>query len=252
VEVAEHIDALDRESRILADAARACSVDAPIPTCPGWVMRDLLQHIGGVQRWATAHVAQARTEYIDIAQPIDMVDIPPSDAVLVDWFVDGHTELVETLSKAPHDVEAFTFLPAPSALAFWARRQAHEVAIHRADAQSASGAIEPFASDLAVDGVDELLLGFGARRRADVTDDEFWSLLLVTSDADRSWLVEVTPERITAGDGRDADDVDTTLRATASDLYLWAWNRPATDGLEITGRAELVDRWRTTLRVRWS
>lgn len=35
-------------------------------------------------------------------------------------------------------VDCWTFLDAPSPLAFWARRQAHETAIHRADAQLAA------------------------------------------------------------------------------------------------------------------
>ena len=58
----------------------------------------------------------------------------------------------------------------PSPLAFWARRQAHETAVHRYDAQSAApggppapaGAFDPA---FAADGVDELIMGFAARRR---------------------------------------------------------------------------------------
>ena len=34
-------------------------------------------------------------------------------------------------------MRCFAFLPAPSPLAFWARRQAHETGIHRADVESA-------------------------------------------------------------------------------------------------------------------
>ena len=43
------------------------------------------------------------------------------------------------LRSAPADLDCFTFLPAESARHFWARRQAHETAIHRVDAENAAG-----------------------------------------------------------------------------------------------------------------
>ena len=55
----------------------------------------------------------------------------------------------DTLRTADPAVRCWTFLPAPSPLAFWARRQAHETAIHRADAQLAAGPVTPFAADFA-------------------------------------------------------------------------------------------------------
>jgi hypothetical protein len=50
----------------------------------------------------------------------------------------------------------------------WARRQAHEAAVHRVDAQRAAGAARPGGVDagFAADGLDELLLGLFGRRRA--------------------------------------------------------------------------------------
>ncbi|MDE3722163.1 maleylpyruvate isomerase N-terminal domain-containing protein [Nocardiopsis sp. N85] len=52
-----HIEALTAEGRLLADAARRAGSHAPVPTCPGWTVRDLLVHTGRVHRRATAHVA---------------------------------------------------------------------------------------------------------------------------------------------------------------------------------------------------
>src|SRR5262249_60086760 len=63
----------------------------------------------------------------------------------------------------------WTFLEAPSPVAFWARRQAHETAIHRVDAdQAAAGAGKagggaPFTPRFAADGIDELIMGFVGR-----------------------------------------------------------------------------------------
>ena len=60
-----------------------------------------------------------------------------------------------------HDMP--TFLPAPSPLAMWARRQAHETAIHRYDAQHATGTSAGFDPAFASDGIDELVSGFAPR-----------------------------------------------------------------------------------------
>ena len=67
---------------------------------------------------------------------------------------------------ADESLSCWTFLPAPSPLAFWTRRQAHETAIHGADADASAGRASVFPADFAADGVDELLTGFQARHRA--------------------------------------------------------------------------------------
>jgi uncharacterized protein (TIGR03083 family) len=82
---------------------------------------------------------------------------PADDGALVDWFREGHAGLVRRLEAAPPDLACWSFLPAPTPLAFWARRQAHETAIHRADAQGSGGAVTPFQPAFAADGLDELL-----------------------------------------------------------------------------------------------
>ena len=97
---------------------------------------------------------------------------PAADKDLPGWFLDGHQRLVTALEQADPGLTCWTFLAAPSPLAFWARRQAHETAIHtaihRVDAQLAEGTgpagLGPFAPGLARDGIDELIMGFGRRR----------------------------------------------------------------------------------------
>src|SRR5207302_5692344 len=118
---------------------------------------------GGVHRWATRHVVEAAAELVAVDDLLDLVGKWPADDDLVDWFVAGHGALVRALPDAPPDLQCFTFLPAPSALAFWARRQAHETAIHRVDAELAGGSVTPFDPAFAADGIDELLRGFVAR-----------------------------------------------------------------------------------------
>jgi uncharacterized protein (TIGR03083 family) len=252
MDVADHIAALQHEGALLAASAAGLDLDVAIPTCPDWVLRDLLLHLGGVHRWATAHVADARTDVIDVAEPIDMVEHPPSDDDVLEWFVAGHAELIDTLRSAPPDVQAFTFLPAPSPLAFWARRQAHETAIHRADAQSVVDDITPFASAFAVDGIDELLLGFARRpRRAAGTRDPC-TLVVRASDDDAGWRITIQPDAVVVSSDATDDQADLSVLARASDLYLLLWNRHDLDGLAVEGDPAVLDVWREAVRIRWS
>ena len=172
--VADHVAAIHREGELMAAAVARGDLDATVPTCPDWTLRELTHHLGRTHHWAAAHVEQARSEPQSAAEseasgarcrptPTSSTGTAPRTR-----------RLVAALRAAPADLACWSFLPASSPLAFWARRQAHETAIHRADAQGGSGPIDPVPVDFAVDGIDELLMGFydrpadgsGARTRA--------------------------------------------------------------------------------------
>src|SRR4051812_11569501 len=55
MEIAEHVAALEREGVRLA-AAAASDLDADVPPCPQWTVRDVVVHTGGVHRWAASIV----------------------------------------------------------------------------------------------------------------------------------------------------------------------------------------------------
>jgi uncharacterized protein (TIGR03083 family) len=169
VEPVDHIRALELDGQALAAAADLAGLHAAVPSCPGWQVRDLLRHIGYVHRWAADYVTEQRLEMADELSEAEQLSGGPPDDKLISWFGDGHAALVAALTAAAPDLACWTFLPAPSPLAFWARRQAHETAIHRADAELASGQVIAFAAEFAADGVDELVIGlFG---RSGSTDD---------------------------------------------------------------------------------
>lgn len=242
MQISYHITALEREGRLLADAATAAGLDAPVSPCPGWTVRDLVTHIGGVHRWAAGIVRDRLAE--DPAPTDDELE-KPGGRDAVEWFREGHAALVQTLQGADPQLQCYTFLPAPSPLAFWARRQAHETAIHRVDAETASGKpITPVVDDFARDGVEELLRGFAARSRR---RSEVARTLAVRPDFDEGWLVTLSDQGIRTTSGNGA--ADCTISGSVSDLYYWLWNRPAI--VEVSGDRQLADYWRT-FRVRWS
>jgi uncharacterized protein (TIGR03083 family) len=253
MDVVDHIGFLDREGELLAVAATDVDPDAPVQTVPDLSLRDLVHHVGGIHRWATTTIREARAERYDTTLR-EVVGEWPDDADLVGWFRSGHAALVQALRDADPDLECWTFFAAPTPLAFWARRQTHETAIHRADAQSASGAITPYAPVLAADGVDEILFGFAARRGRYPESDPPRMRLRAT-DMDREWLAQLGPERtsvlvdaeIPAGASSDV-----AVEAPASDLYLLLWNRITPDAVAVDGDPEPLAVWRETVRVRWT
>lgn len=247
MEVSEHIDALRDEGELLAKAATAAGPDAAIPTCPDWTMRDLVLHTGIVHRWATVHVAEARTSPADGVE--EAVGAGPPDAELVEWFRDGHRALVDALASAPPDLECWSFLKAPSPLAFWARRQCHETGIHRADAESAVGPITPFAPEVAADGIDELLSCFITRRGGRLKADEPRALGVHTIDTNDDWVVRIGADRVVTSRGH--DDADCIISGSASDLHLFLWNRAGASTVHVTGDASLLDLWRGAVTIRW-
>jgi uncharacterized protein (TIGR03083 family) len=239
---------LQRDGDLLAAAAASSGPAAAIPTCPGWSIRDLVLHTSGVHRWATAFVAGGRTKPGDVDFEATMGPAP-DDIGLVDWFREGHAALVGALRRAPDDLQCWTFLPAPSPRAFWTRRQAHETAIHRVDAESASGPFTAFAPEFALDGLDELLLRFATRPQArDV--DEPRTLRVHATDGDGDWHVTIAPDRIdVVPEDRAAE---CSVAGMASDLYTLLWNRRGPDGLDVEGDPSVLELWRESVRVRWS
>lgn len=252
VEVPEFIEHLADEGVRLATAAGRVGWDTPVPRTD-WNVRDLVTHVGGVHRWASDVVCTGATA-LDTSASRD-VGRGPGDDELLEWFVTGHAALVSALRSAPSDLAAATFLSAPSPLHFWARRQAHETAIHRADAEAAYGESSKYAPGFAQDGIIELLHGFAARKS--MTIDRKATILLDATDGP-SWLVSLGGEQICADTIDDvaraglagADVARADVRGSSSDLYLWLWNRDSQVVLE--GSQAVADLWAAAVRVRWS
>lgn len=254
MEIAEHIDAVRRQGESLAGAAERAGLDATVPPCAPWQIKDLLRHTGYVHRWAARHITECPDQIIDGPSEEEILRGGTDDAGLLAWFRDGHAALVHTLATADPAVECPMFIAAPSPLAFWARRQAHETAIHRADADSASGATPAYAADFASDGIDELIMGFGRRLKYQPTADGGVRLRVLSTDTGDAWLVEVQDGRLQPR--RDADgseEAGCTVSGPASGLYLYLWNRAdaARAGVTVTGDPGLLSAWQASVQVRW-
>lgn len=258
METAALIEHLEREGTALLATAQRSGPDAEVPSCPGWLVRDLVLHTGNVHRWAAGYVIGGRNEPV----PIGTRTVP--DEELADWFRTGLYRLAGGLRAADDALECWAFLRgSPSPRAFWARRQAHETTVHRVDAELAAGEeLSPVSREFAADGVDELLTGFHTRTRSRVRSEKEQVLRVRAVDVPGAcWTVRISdgPPRVTRGTAgaetetetsRAAEDCDCAVSGPAGTLYLALWNRlPLGDGLVIDGDASVATLWQTTSAI---
>ncbi len=251
MEIAEHIDMLRRQGGLLADAAERAGLDAAVSPCPPWQVRDLLRHTGYIHRWAARHVTERPGQVIDGPEEEEILRGGAPDPELLAWFRAGYAALAETLATADPALEFATFMAAPSALAFWARRQAHETAIHRADAESAAGTTPEYPAEFAADGIDELIMGFGRRRKYQPETSADGGMQVLATDTGDAWHLDVDQGRIQAHRGPGPGGC--TVSGPASGVYLFLWNRSgdAQANVTVTGDRGFLTAWQSSVRVRW-
>jgi uncharacterized protein (TIGR03083 family) len=252
VKVSEYLDNLSNAGDRLGTAAAAAGLEAAVPSCPEWVVRDLVQHQGVIHRWATGYVEGARTGQGDVDLD-EVVGAFPDDGGLLDWFASGHAKLVEVLSSADPGLVCWTFLSAPSPLLMWSRRQAHETTVHGVDAELAAGWIPALIpADFAADGIDELLCCFITRPFSKLKADSPKLLRVSCTDTEGDWLVRITPDGppvTVAAPG--PVGADCQVAGSAADLYLALWNRRPSEGLAIDGDADVLGLFSDKVQVRW-
>lgn len=249
MEIAEHIEALRWHGGCLADAAARAGLEAAVPPCPPWRVKDLLRHAGYIHRWAARHLTEQPGRVLDGSPEDEILASGAPDTELIGWFRAGHSALVALLESADPDLRTATFMAtAATPVGFWARRQAHETAVHRADADAALGVCTSYPAAFAVDGIDELITGFGNRRKYQPPGDA-GGLAVRAADTGDEWAVHAVDGRSVAS--REAgSNASCVVSGAASDLYLFLWNR-SSSGVTVTGDAGVLDAWRAAVRVRW-
>ncbi|MGM1061026.1 maleylpyruvate isomerase family mycothiol-dependent enzyme [Saccharothrix sp. Mg75] len=236
---ADFVEHLRTEYTALRAAAEAAGPDAPVPTCPGWTVKDLVDHLGRTHSWTLKALATPP----DGERP-QFDERPAGWSELLDWWTARVTELADTLAGTTSNTPAWT-MTGPGTFAFWSRRQAHETAIHRLDAEHAlHGGEVPsllFDVEFAADGVDELLGVLSPYMAGRKPVDRAGRLLFHAADAGRTWEVRLTPgEPPAVGPVTDSGtDEDFVLAGTADALYRAVWGRPS--GAIASGDRSLLD-----------
>jgi uncharacterized protein (TIGR03083 family) len=241
------LDHLVTEAARLRTAAGE-GLDARVPTCDGWVVRDVVEHV--------AEVYEHKLRCVELAGPAPEPWPPvwPPDRDPLAWFDDALDRLLSALRSTSPSAPSWTWLPEDQTAGFWARRMAHETAVHRVDVDLAHGReVTPVDADLALDGVDEVLLLMLA---GDWTGDEQPDLTgdVTVAAGDRVWavdmqeaLVGVTAWRRDPGAGGRASG--TEVSGEPSDLLLWLWGRADDAAVSVQGDPAVVQRLRSRVAL---
>jgi uncharacterized protein (TIGR03083 family) len=232
----DYIGHIRADGNAMADALDHGPLDAPVAACPGWDVAALATHMGDVHRWAmTAAMTAARPEQGAYETE------PPEGVSLSAWLRDGTEALAAALEQLDPTAPTWHIFPAPRVVGVWRRRQAHELAIHRWDAETAVGLPARLDPELSSDGIDEYLgtvLQRLVMRKGLVLPAG--SLHVHCTDVAGEWLIR-------AGDGevlieRAHAKGDVAFRGPAETLVLHFWGRRGGD-IETLGDQALAAEW---------
>jgi uncharacterized protein (TIGR03083 family) len=240
-------DAVDFLTSLRHDVDRMAHVIAghdpstPVATCPGWDLRRLVTHVGNVHRWATQ---AATTGAAPPSRPSD----PGPEVDLGDWLRTGGHALIKVLRDLDPQHPTWHPFPTDQVAGVWPRRMAHETAIHRVDAELATGEATDVAANavgaaLASDGIDEYLAvmvpGAAQRRGLQLPAS---TLHVHCTDVHGEWLVWAKGASVTVQ--REHAKGDVALRGPASSLLMALWGRHWPEpGIEVLGDAAAGAEW---------
>ena len=212
-------------------AAAAGRLDAAVPPCPGWTVRDVVEHTATVYAHKSTIVENNLTESPDPWPPEwDFTDP-------LEFYDEQLARVLGTLGSRDPAASAGTWYEPEQTVGFWVRRMMQETVIHRADVESAAGPPTRIDPDVAVDGIDELVermlcydteayaeAGVGAGQR------------VVIEAGGNAWAVTLGPEAATFS-RTVPDDTDALIGGEPSEVLLALWNRLPYDAVRTTGDA---------------
>lgn len=239
-----YLDHLAAEGAALSAAARR-DLTAPVPTCPGWTVLDVVEHTAEVYHHKLVTVEQR------LSAPPTEWEKSPGDRDPVDWYDASLDRLLAALRAADPATPVWTWYGPEQDAGFWRRRMAHEALIHRTDAEVAFGPISAAPADLAADGADEILdcmLVYGLQFADEpVVPGAGETVRLNATDTGHSWSLRLDADSIDLR--REGDEADCTVSGTASDLDFYLWGRLPEEALDISGAPAVAHRLRELLTV---
>ncbi|MGW2637312.1 maleylpyruvate isomerase family mycothiol-dependent enzyme [Streptomyces sp. NPDC001348] len=236
----------ERATAFRAAVASAADLDAPVPTCPGWTLFDLVRHLGeGRRKWA-AIVAAGPADAPPDRSVWGAAAAPREREALLDWWTASARQLLDALREYGPDRGCWTWWAAsqsPETAGAAARHQLQEITVHTYDAQLTASAPQPLPVEVALDGVEEFVFTCCATTSPwphepavvdyHATEGRSWRLWL-SADGARA-------ARLPTGEGEGPDVVAASARGTAGELVLFLYDRIAVDSLKVEGDPRLFE-----------
>lgn len=245
--------------QLRAVVTSGADLSATVATCPDWTLEQLVRHTGGALRWVELLVRNRAQENIpDEEVPLHGGPETEGDAAaLDDWLAETGRMVVDTLRAAGPNTKVWTWAGIPSS-GFWARRMAHEITVHRADATLAAGLPYEVAPEVAADAIDEWLeiLAWAQRVAGDKDAAELRgpgrrSIHLHATDVpagssaglNAEWIIELTEDGLAWRRGHEKATV--ALRGPLTAVLLAFYRRLPLDSeeLEVLGDRALLEFW---------
>jgi uncharacterized protein (TIGR03083 family) len=245
-----YLECLSADYGDLRDAAAAVELTAPVPSCPGWTVADLVYHVAEVY---LHKVTLMRTGEQPEQWPPPGLKAEAPLAALGRAYGALRSEFRARGPGQP----ALTWYEPDQTVAFWIRRMAQETVIHRIDAELAARLpVTTVPADLAVDGADEVLermLAYGSvawpEEFAEMEGEHLageggTDTIIVTVAAGTvttgraAWTVRPSPREVavTGGrDGRPGDNPRAVVEGAPGDLLRWLWGRAGDDAVRVAG-----------------
>lgn len=228
-----------------------------VPSCPGWVVTDLILHLGVVHRLVARVIGERMQQppesgarpWLGLAEewqgwlpPARAPQRLPVPASLLGWFHDGAADLAERFRATAPGEPVWTW-SADHTVGFWQRMQAIEAAVHRWDAENAVGAARPLDAALAVDAIGQTFEVIAPMRRTvgKAPPGHGERFLFQRTDGPGRWAVRFDGDAVLFG--TPGGHYDIQISGTASDLALFLWQRPVTGKLDIQGDRSLLSRY---------
>jgi hypothetical protein len=227
---------------ISEDAARLADNRLPpgtsIPGWPGTEARDVIEHVREVLRAARRSLVGDDPLWADAeGDDLDGEDLGGA----ADLEITAAT-IVTACAVRGGDAELANWTGQNETVGFLARRLACDLALHRGDLERSEGRERPVERELALDGIEERLVVHLGRHVDLGVENLGGSLGLVCSDDPAGFLIEVNRGRLSYRVRRGPADV--IVRASASDLFAYVWDRIDPGTLSVTGARAVADAFR--------
>lgn len=250
MEPSRHLEILQTEADRLATIDPSM-LGAAVPSLEDWDVERVVRHVGKIHEWVLGMLRlEPGQGMADAPAPVGLPKGPdclPAYRAVAD-------ELIAHLEGDDPARPCLNFAGAGD-VAWWMRRQAQEVSVHRVDAmdavQAAGGpAPEPISADAAADGIDEWARFFLAvrwgQRFGELPEGLAGHTVHIHGTDDPApsdgaeWLLRFGADGIAVEATHAKGDV--ALRGPANDLLLALWRRRPLGTLDVVGDAAVAER----------